>query len=57
VTEGSKLICANTPCSKVAMTPGAHTLTFENGQDPSQKQTVSVTIKSGETTTKNIGFK
>ena len=57
VTEGSKVICANTPCSKVPMPAGAHTLTFENGQDPSEKQTVTVQIKSGETTTKNIGFK
>jgi hypothetical protein len=39
------------------MSPGAHTLTFENGSDPSQKQTVTVQIKPGETTPKNIGFK
>lgn len=57
VTEGSKVICANTPCAKVQMSPGAHTLTFENGTDPSQKQTVTVQIKPGETTPKNIGFK
>jgi hypothetical protein len=39
------------------MSAGPHTLTFENGDQPSQRQTVPVVIKSGETTTKNIGFK
>jgi hypothetical protein len=57
VTEGAKVICPATPCNKVQMSPGAHTLTFENGSDPSQKQTVTVQIKPGETTPKNIGFK
>ena len=57
VTEGAKVICPSTPCAKVQMSPGPHTLTFENGTDPSQKQTVTVQIKPGETTPKNIGFK
>jgi serine/threonine-protein kinase len=57
VTEGAKVICPATPCNKVQMSPGAHTLTFENGADPSQKQTVTVQVKAGETTPKNIGFK
>jgi hypothetical protein len=57
VTEGAKVICPATPCNKVQMSPGAHTLTFENGAEPSQKQTVTVQIKAGETTPKNIGFK
>ncbi len=56
VTEGTKVICPVTPCNKVPLSPGSHTLTFENGEKPGQKQTVSVVIKSGETTPKNIGF-
>ena len=57
VTEGSKVVCAVTPCNKVSMSPGGHTLMFENGTDPSQKQSVRVEVKSGETATKNVGFK
>jgi eukaryotic-like serine/threonine-protein kinase len=57
VTEGGKVICPVTPCNKVQMSPGAHSLTFENGESPGQKQTVSVQIKSGEIATKNVGFK
>ena len=57
VTEGGRMICPATPCNKVQMSPGSHTLTFENGSDPSQKQTVTVQVKPGETTPKNIGFK
>jgi serine/threonine-protein kinase len=57
VSEGSKVICAATPCNRVSMSPGPHTLTFENGVDPSQKQTVTVVVKSGENTPKTIGFK
>lgn len=56
VMEGAKVICPVTPCNKVPLAPGAHTLTFENGEKPGQKQTVSVQIKTGETTPKNIGF-
>lgn len=57
VTEGGKVVCPATPCNKVQMSPGAHSLTFENGVDPSQKQTVTVQIKPGETTPKSVGFK
>ncbi|MDF2692240.1 MAG: serine/threonine protein kinase, partial [Labilithrix sp.] len=57
VTEGGKVICPVTPCNKVQMSPGVHSLTFENGESPGQKQTVSVQVKSGETATKNVGFK
>ncbi len=57
VTEGGRVVCPVTPCNKVQMTPGAHTLTFENGEAPGQKQTVTVQIRSGETSTKNVGFK
>lgn len=57
VTEGGKVICQTTPCNKVSMSPGAHSLTFENGEQPGQKQTVTVQIKSGETATKIVSFK
>lgn len=57
VTEGAKVVCPVTPCNKVQMSPGSHTLTFENGESPAQKQTVTVQVKSGETATKNVGFK
>ncbi|MBX3259930.1 MAG: serine/threonine protein kinase [Labilithrix sp.] len=57
VTEGGKVICAVTPCNKVSMSPGTHSLTFENGESPGQKQTVTVQVRSGETSTKNVGFK
>jgi serine/threonine protein kinase len=57
VTEGAKVVCPVTPCNKVQMSPGAHALTFENGESPGQKQTVTVQVKSGETATKNVGFK
>ena len=57
VTEGAKVVCPVTPCNKVSMSPGSHTLTFENGEAPGQKQTVTVLVKSGETSTKNVGFK
>lgn len=57
VTEGGRVICGTTPCNKVQMSPGPHTLTFENGEQPGQKQTVTVVVKSGEIATKNVGFK
>ena len=57
VSEGAKVVCPVTPCNKVQMTPGAHTLTFENGVDPGQKQTLTVQVKSGETVGKTVGFK
>ncbi|MBX3226868.1 MAG: serine/threonine protein kinase [Labilithrix sp.] len=56
VTENGKVICAVTPCNKIAMSPGTHTLTFENGET-GQKTNATVQIKPGETTPKNIGFK
>jgi serine/threonine-protein kinase len=56
VTEGGRVICKATPCSKVAMPPGTHTLTLENPEQ-NLKQTVVVTIKSGELTPKAYGFK
>ena len=57
VSEGGKVVCPVTPCNKVQMAPGAHTLVFENGVDPTQKQSLAVSVKSGETSTKSVGFK
>lgn len=56
VTEGGRVVCPITPCNKVQMSPGAHSLTFEKGEQPGQKQTVSVQVKSGETSTKAVSF-
>lgn len=55
VSEGSRSLCT-TPCNKVQLSPGSHTLTLEN-PDQGMKQSTVVVIKSGETTTRAIGFK
>lgn len=57
VTEGSRIICSITPCNKVQMSPGLHSITFESGEQPGQKQTVTVMVRPGETATKSVGFK
>jgi serine/threonine-protein kinase len=56
VSEGGRVLCAATPCNKISLSPGTHTLTLDNPEQ-GMKQTTSVTIKSGETTTRAIGFK
>jgi hypothetical protein len=56
VSEGGRVLCAATPCNKIPLSPGSHTLTLDNPEQ-GMKQTTSVTIKSGETTTRAIGFK
>jgi serine/threonine-protein kinase len=56
VSEGGRVLCASTPCNKVPLPPGVHTLTLEN-PDQGMKQSTTVTIKSGETTARAIGFK
>jgi serine/threonine protein kinase len=56
VSEGGRVLCAATPCNKIPLSPGSHTLTLEN-PDQGMKQTTTVNIKSGDTTTRAIGFK
>jgi eukaryotic-like serine/threonine-protein kinase len=56
VSEGGRVLCAATPCNKIQLSPGAHTLTLENTEQ-GMKQTTTVVIKSGETTTRAVGFK
>ena len=56
VSEGGRVLCAATPCNKVPLSAGSHTLTLEN-PDQGMKQSISVVIKSGETTTRAIGLK
>ncbi len=56
VTEGGRVLCAATPCNKIPLSPGAHTLQLENPEQ-GMKQSTTVTIKSGETTARAIGFK
>jgi len=56
VTEGALVLCAATPCSRIALTPGVHTLQLEN-PDANVRQSTTVTIKSGETTSRAISMK
>ncbi|MBX3187878.1 MAG: protein kinase [Labilithrix sp.] len=56
VTAGGRVICPATPCNKVQMAPGTYTLVFENSEQ-GLKGTSSVTIKSGETASRNLGLK
>jgi eukaryotic-like serine/threonine-protein kinase len=56
VSEGGRVLCAATPCNKIPLSPGTHTLQLEN-PDQSMKQSTTVVIKSGETATRAIGFK
>jgi len=52
VTLGGRVL-GTTPLVKVSLPPGAHTLVAENA-DQGLKQSISVTIESGKTTTKNL---
>lgn len=45
----------NTPLVKVPLPPGTHTVVFENPAE-GLRQTTTVVIKSGETTTKRLAF-
>ncbi|AKV03050.1 serine/threonine protein kinase [Labilithrix luteola] len=45
----------NTPLVKVPLPPGTHTVVFENPTE-GLRQTTTVVIKSGETTTKRLAF-
>ena len=56
VSEGGRVLCAATPCNKIPLSPGTHTLQLENPEQ-GVKQSTTVTIKSGETATRAIGFK
>ena len=56
VSEGGRVLCAATPCNKIPLSPGSHTLTLEN-PDQGMKQSTTVVIKSGEATTRAVGFK
>ena len=50
------MVCAATPCNKIPLSPGSHTLQLENPEQ-GMKQSTTVQIKSGETTARAIGFK
>jgi eukaryotic-like serine/threonine-protein kinase len=56
VSEGGRVLCAATPCIKMPLSPGTHTLQLDNPEQ-GMKQSTTVTIKSGETTTRAIGVK
>ncbi|AKV03478.1 serine/threonine protein kinase [Labilithrix luteola] len=55
ISEGGKPLCT-TPCNKVPLPPGSHTLQVEN-PDEGLKQTTTVVIKSGETKTHSLALK
>jgi serine/threonine-protein kinase len=56
VSEGGRVLCAATPCNKIPLSPGSHTLSLENPEQ-GMKQSTTVVIKSGDTTTRAVGFK
>ena len=56
VSEGGRVLCAATPCNKIPLSPGPHTLQLENSEQ-GMKQSTTVVIKSGDTTTRAIGFR
>ena len=55
VSEGNRTLCL-TPCIKIPLAPGLHVLELEN-ESASVKQTVSVTMRSGEVVVKRLAFK
>jgi len=55
VLEGSRQLCAATPCTKIPLSPGVHTLTMHN-PERGLFSTATVTIRSGEITTRAIGL-
>ncbi len=55
VSEGGKVL-GTTPIVKLSLPPGSHTLSLEN-PDQGVKQSLTVVIKSGETTTKSMAYK
>jgi len=55
VIEGDRVVCT-TPCNRVALPPGPHTLSLENAEH-GIRSTIVVNIRSGETTAKAIAFK
>ncbi len=55
VSEGGRTLCT-TPCVKVQMSPGTHSLTLENSEQGIKSGAV-VVIKPGATTTQNLGLK
>lgn len=55
ISEGGKPLCT-TPCNKIPLPPGPHTLQAEN-PDEGLKQTTTVVIKSGETKTHSLALK
>lgn len=55
VSERGKILCT-TPCFKVALPTGSHTLVLEN-PDEGLRQTTTVVITKGEVTTRSLALK
>ena len=56
VSERGRVLCTTTPCAKLPLSPGAHTITLENKED-SIKTVIVVAITSGETTSRRVTLK
>jgi serine/threonine-protein kinase len=56
VTDRGRVLCTSTPCAKLPLAPGVHTITLENREE-SLKNVISVTIVSGEITSKRVTLK
>lgn len=56
VTDRGRVLCTSTPCAKLPLSPGVHTITLEN-KDESLKTVINVTIVSGEITSKRVTLK
>lgn len=56
VSERGRVLCTTTPCAKLKLPAGAHTITLENKEDAT-KTVITVKITSGETTTRRVTLK
>ena len=56
VTEHGRVLCTTTPCAKLPLPAGTHSITLENKEE-AMKTTIVVTITSGEITSKRVTLK
>lgn len=56
VSERGRVLCTTTPCQKLKLPPGPHTITIENKDEAVQAKIV-VTIVSGETAARRVTLK
>ena len=56
VSEKGRVMCTSTPCARLPLSAGSHTITLENKEE-SMKSVIVVTITSGEITSKRVTLK